>query len=131
MIDEDEIGGKVEICDDEIAPEISVDRGQPVIVTIQFGAGDPDNGIYFSYLQPQSERPHVDDGYGQLHSRIEHLGNPGDGIYRYTIDTTDFESGTGDWHFWGEWLTQTRQRPYTRAHRRGVYRVRPSPKQLL
>lgn len=108
-------------------PLFIVERGQPVIITVVFGDGNPD-GVYFACTRPGSGFPHVDDGFGQKRSRIEHLGN---GIYRYTIDTESFNAGEGKWHLWGEWARQTRDRPYVRAHVRGRYRILPFEPQLL
>lgn len=109
------------------APDIVVERGNPVIATVTFGWGNPDE-VFFSYLVPDSERPYVDDGFGQDKTKIEWLN---DGVYRYTIDTTDFESGAGTWHFWGKWNTPSKRRPYNKASIFGTYFVLPAPKQLL
>jgi hypothetical protein len=110
---------------DAAVSELAVDRGQPIIVIATFADGDPDS-CYFSFTQPGSERPHVDDGYGQAKSRIVRLSR---GVYRYTFSTRDFEHGQGGWSFLGEW-----DEPLPDGHDevviRGKYRVRESERQL-
>lgn len=82
-----------------VGPEIVVQRGQPVIVVVTFGDGDPDE-VDFTYSRPGSERPYADDGYGQALSKIERVGP---GVYRYVISTRGFEAGIGEWCFSGGW----------------------------
>lgn len=116
-----------EMVDEQTAPDIAVDRGQPVIATVTFDDGDPDE-ISFIYMRPKDERPYADDGFGQPRSRIERLS---EGTYRYTIDTTGFESGDGTWKCCAEWSVATRARPYVRAAIKGRYHVNSAPSQLL
>lgn len=111
---------------DEKATHITVDRGQPVIVVCTFGEGDPDV-VNFSFTQPKSERPHVDDGFGQAKSCIVKL-EPG--VYRYVIPTKGFQAGEGTWHFSGEWITPVPD-GYDESSIFGTYQVNPAPKQLL
>lgn len=107
-------------------PDICVDRGQPVMVTVLFGDGDPDE-VYFSYTRPGEERPYTDDGYGQPKSRIIRMGP---GCYRYVIATKGFKSGPATWHCSGEW-----HNPLADGHEEasifGAYHVNPAPEQLL
>lgn len=108
-----------------VAPDIIVDRGNPVIVIVTFWDGDA-NEVYFSYTQPSSERPYVDDGFGQPRSLIERLsdGDPEKpGIYRYVISTKGFAPGDGTWRFVAEWHTP-RPLGHDDAAITGKYRVR-------
>lgn len=115
------------MIDQKCAPSIVVDRGQPVIVTVVFGAGDPDE-VDFLFVRPADERPFADDGFGQKKSRIERLSV---GVYRYTIETSAFRAGDGTWHFKGAWKDSTVARPYLEASIFGEYHVNFAPEQLL
>lgn len=107
-----------------------VDRGQPVIMIATFvdalAHGEPDHGVYFSYTQPDSGRPYVDDGYGQARSKIVHLGL---GVYRYTFSTDGFPAGEGHMVFKAEW-TKPLPDGYDTVVVRRKYVVRKSPGQL-
>jgi hypothetical protein len=116
-----------ELADEKTAPDIVVDRDQPVIVTVTFVDGDPDQ-VYFVYMRPGLGQAHADDGFGQPQSKIRKVE---DRVYRYTIDTKGFEGGDGFWKFEGEWDTETVSRPYQRAAIKGVYHVNSQPDQLL
>lgn len=108
------------------APEIRVDRGQPVIVTVTFVDGDPDE-VNFNYLRPDDERPYVDDGYGQAKSRITRVG---EGVYRYVISTQGFAAGKGVWHFSAKWH-ERRDGGHDAASIFGDYHVNAAPVQLV
>lgn len=107
-------------------PDIVVDRGMPVIVEGLFSIDPEPDEVYFIYTKPGSERPHVDDGYGQAQSRISRLHA---GVYRYVIDTTGFTDGKGNWCFRAEWL-HPRPEGYDKTTLRGTYVVKPAPEQL-
>jgi len=115
------------MTDTKTAPDITVDRGQPVIVIVTFGDGDPDLEVDFAFTRPGSERPYVDDGYGQPKSKIERLG---EGVYRYTFSTAGFMTGDAHWHFSGKWKHVTKQRPYDEASIFGQYHVNKAPEQI-
>jgi len=113
------------MIDERVGPSITVDRGQPVIVTVIFGDGEPDE-VVFGYLRPGSGQPFVDDGFGQERSKIVRTGHA---TYRYTIATDGFDSGDGEWSFRGEW---DRELPggYDTVVIKGPYTIRPSSIQL-
>lgn len=106
--------------------DITIDRGQPVIVTVTFEE-DPDE-VDFIWTRPGSERPNADDGFGQ---RASHIAKLEDCVYRYVINTRGFKAGDGAWHCTGRWNTVTTQRPYIEASIFGVYTVNDAPEQLL
>lgn len=112
---------------EKIAPKIEVDRGQPVVIEITFGDGDPDE-VHFLYLRPGEGRPYADEGFGQEGSRIHRLA---EGTYVCAIDTTGFQAGGGWWHFFGRWHSTHAGRPYDRASKFGEFSVRATPEQLL
>jgi len=118
------------MIDIQTAPEIVVDRGQPIIVTVSFCADvnnpEPDL-VDFAYTRPGEARPYTDDGYGQPRSKIVRLSR---GVYRYVISTVGFPSGDGAWHCQGEWK-ETHPDGYDTASIFGAYRVNQAPVQLL
>jgi hypothetical protein len=109
------------------APEIIIDRGQPVIATVVFGDDEPDY-VYFSYVPPGAAHARVDEGYGTPSSMIHKLAEK---TYRCAFDTDEFEPGKGTWCFWGVWKSATRKRPYTKSSIKGKYTVREVPAYLL
>lgn len=98
---------------------IRVDRGQVVTLTITF-AGDPDD-VFFTYIEPERARPHVDEGYQRR--SVTKIARLRSGVYQYIIDTTGFKAGTVEWHFWSEGDYQ--------ASRFGKFEVNPAPAKLL
>ncbi len=108
------------MIDEKTAPDIVVDRGQPVIVTVYFPF-DPDE-VNFYYTKPGSDRPHTDDGFGQIDSKIERLGP---GVYRYVINTNGFAAGEGEWKFASEWREPLPE-GCTMSAIRGEYRINRS-----
>ncbi len=102
-----------------------LDRGQPVIAIVTF-PHMPD-AVYFSYTKPGSNRPYVDDGFGEMKSQIVQLSP---NVYRYTFSTKGFEAGIGEWSFMGEWDEQLPD-GYDEVVVRGKYRVRESAQQLF
>lgn len=108
------------------APTITVDRGQPVIVTAFFASDPEPDEIDFSFTKPDEARPHVDDGFGQPQSRIERLDK---GVYRYVISTKGFKAGDGAFKFAAEW-DKPRLEGYRDVVIRGTYVVRDAPGSL-
>jgi hypothetical protein len=111
---------------DRQEPSITVDRGNPVTVTVTFIADRAPAEVNFQYTRPGSERPYVDDGFGQKHSRIEQLDEL---VFRYSISTKGFPSGEGHWHFSAEW-DEPLPEGHDNASIRGTYVVRDAPAQL-
>lgn len=116
------------LVDERTAPTIVVDRGQPVIIIVHFDPNErePDE-VNFSYTKPGSERPFVDDGFGQPRSLITRLNK---GVYRYVIPTKGFEAGDGSWCFSGEW-SERLMSGYDEAYIRSVYHVNYAPQSLV
>lgn len=91
----------VEVRATMLAVDVVVERGNNVTFLARF-SGEPDE-VFFSYLKPGSQRPHVDPGFGEPGSSIRRVG---EGIYAFIIDTSGFRGGVLQWHFWGAGAVQ-------------------------